>query len=207
MKKITISGIGDDVIFKDMIMLMLMGFIVLFFILIPFINPGKKDENKNEEIKSPGSLVIYGYWTNGTDVDLDLWIKSPDDSVIGYPNRENKSCNLLRDDLGKTGDLTVNNFENIFCRKIYEGEYILNMHVYSFKDSNVQKVDFLVKIELIDFEAKPGVKFSKEFDKMTVYRQDQGKEFTIVRFMVNEKGEIIESSLNNDFISIIKLDR
>jgi len=215
MKKFDHYG-NDDVIFKDMIMLMLMGFIVLFFILIPFINPGKKDESKNEETKSPGSLIIYGYWNNGTDVDLDLWIKPPNDVAVGFPNRENHSCNLLRDDLGMTADITVNNFENIYCRDVYEGEYILNMHVYSFKEDKVNKVDLVVKIELVDFDENSGrfagnfigsrmrkIKFQKDL-RITVYREDNRREFTLIRFSIDEKGNVIEDSINNEFISIIR---
>lgn len=195
---------ASDVVFRDMISLLLLGFVLMFFILIVFINPGKKQSEEDSTIKSPGSISVFLVWENSKDVDLDLWAKPPDDFPIGYRNRENKSCNLLRDDLGKTNDLFTENFENIYCRDLIPGEYIFNIHFYGLKD-NSSFINYKIEVRLVS-----SGKDKPTLNKILLYKEDKfetsekGSERTIIRFTINEKGEVDDKSINNEFISLLK---
>lgn len=192
-----------DVVFRDMISLLLLGFVLMFFILIVFINTGKKEKENLSEVKSPGSLVVHLVWDHDTDVDLDLWGKPPDDFPIGFSNRENSSCNLLRDDLGKTNDLFNENFENIYCRNLIPGEYIFNIHFYGLKDKS-QEINYKVEVSIIAPTPK-GTRMSKvvKYIKDHFLASEKGVERTLIRFKINEEGLIDDSSINNEFVSLL----
>lgn len=195
---------APDVVFRDMISLLLLGFVLMFFILIVFINTGKKSKEDVSEIKAPGSISVFLVWEEKADVDLDLWGKSPGDFPIGFRNRENSSCNLLRDDLGRTNDLFVENFENIYCRNLIPGEYIFNVHFYGLKDSS-QSVKYKVEVRIVNSDPnKPKINRILKYIEDSFSSSEKGMERTLIRFTVNENGEIDESSINNQYVTLLK---
>ncbi|MEM5878099.1 MAG: hypothetical protein QXF12_04425 [Candidatus Aenigmatarchaeota archaeon] len=197
---------ATDVVFRDMISLLLLGFVLMFFILIIFVNPNKNNKEESP-IKTPGSLSVLLTWDPGVDVDLDLWGKSPEDHPIGYPNRENKTCNLVRDDLGLTNDFFPENFENIFCRNLIPGEYIFNVHFYSLKQE-IERVNYRVEIRIFVLQnGRPFINRLLMEKKDFFYGNERGVERTLIRFKVKENGDIDENSINNEFVSIIRLHR
>lgn len=205
-----LSDSGDfgatDVVFRDMISLLLLGFILMFFILIIFVNPNKNNKDESP-IKSPGSLSVLITWDSNVDIDLDLWGKSPEDHPIGYPNRENKTCNLVRDDLGLTNDLFPENFENIFCRNLIPGEYIFNIHFYSIKQE-IEKVNYKVEVRIFVLQnGKPTINRILMMKNDFFYGTERGVERTLIRFRIKENGEVDDESINNDFFSIIRLTK
>ena len=81
-------GEGDDnsgTVFRDTIMLALAGFVSLVVLLLPFINPPAETESTKSD--PPGNVIIEVFWPEDRDVDLDLWVKAPDDIPVGYSNR------------------------------------------------------------------------------------------------------------------------
>ncbi len=196
---------APDVVFRDMISLLLLGFVLMFFILIVFINTGKKDKEDVSDIKAPGSIAVFLVWDEKTDADLDLWGKSPEDFPIGFRNRENSSCNLLRDDLGRTNDLFVENFENIYCRNLIPGEYIFNVHFYGLKDSS-QLIKYKVEVRVVtSMPNKPKVNRVLKYIEDSFSSSERGMERTIIRFVVKDDGDVDESSINNEFVTLLKL--
>ncbi len=123
------SSDGDGgTIFRDVIMLALMGFVVIVVLLLPHINPSKKIETT--ELTPPGNVIVEIQWPDSMDTDVDLWVQGPGDVPVGYSNKGGRLFNLLRDDLGASSDVTPINYENSYSRGIIEGEYIVNLHLY-----------------------------------------------------------------------------
>src|SRR3989338_8124496 len=86
----------------------LLAFIILFVIVLALINP--KAKNVDAEVKMPGNIMVAIRWPDNVDVDVDLWVKAPGDSSIGYSNRAGSVFNLLRADLGAPWDSTRYNY-------------------------------------------------------------------------------------------------
>ena len=84
--------------------------------------------SKFEESRT-GNLMAEIQWPDG-DVDMDLWVKSPDDMTVGYSRKNGKTVNLLRDDLGNSGDTLRLNYENSFSRGLPDGIWIVGIHGY-----------------------------------------------------------------------------
>ncbi len=92
----------DGTVFRDVIMLALLGFVTIVILLLPHINPPTKDKIT---ALPPGNIVVEVRWPDKIDADVDLWVQAPGDRPVGYSNRGGQVFNLLRDDLGHSGDL------------------------------------------------------------------------------------------------------
>ena len=123
------NGLSDenDVVFRDVILLALTGFISMVILLIPFVNPPTEEESSSTP---PGNVIVELFWDNKRDVDIDLWVQAPDDIPVGYSNKGGLFFNLLRDDLGIYKDNSPVNYEVSYSRGISKGTYIANVHLY-----------------------------------------------------------------------------
>ena len=99
---------AGDTVFRDMTMLALSGFIIIVLLLLPWLNIKAQDEATKEPA---GSVIVEAFWPEDRDVDVDLWVKAPEDIPVGYSNRGGLFFNLLRDDLGIHKDPTPINYE------------------------------------------------------------------------------------------------
>ena len=100
----------NDVVFRDVILLALTGFISMVILLIPFVNPPTEEESSSTP---PGNVIVELFWDNKRDVDIDLWVQAPDDIPVGYSNKGGLFFNLLRDDLGIYKDNSPTTFNNL----------------------------------------------------------------------------------------------
>ena len=76
----------DDggVVFRDLIMLMLSGFVTVSVLLLAHINaPGARTA---QGMEPPGSVVVEARWPDGSEADVDLWVQGPGDVPVGYSN-------------------------------------------------------------------------------------------------------------------------
>lgn len=179
---------GDtDLAYKDMITLMLLGFVVLFFILIYHIGESNNDEN---EIETPGNLSIELIWPSDSDIDLDLWLLDPAGTRIGYMNKESRNYNLVRDDLGEPADPFPSNYENIFGRGLREGEYIINVHFYRTRESGVRSVEATVRFTIRSEEGR----IIEEHTRTDTI--EFTKEVTFFRFKLDSDGKIVPNSMH-----------
>ena len=194
-----IYGSGDDnsgTVFRDTIMLALAGFVSLVILLLPYINPpAETDATKSDP---PGNVIIEVFFFFFRDVDVDLWVKAPEDVPVGYSNRGGLFFNLLRDDLGVYKDPTPINYEVAYSRGINPGEHIVNLHLYREDLSAFNPFEALVVVTVVH----PKTKIRQQILESTVLLDEIGKELTIFRFKLDEDGNLNKNSLNNDFVQL-----
>lgn len=184
-----------DIVFKDVITLILLGIIVIFIILLFHVNPVGKDEE--EKVKQPGRMSIEAYWDNDKDIDIDLWVKHQNHASVGYPRRDGEIMNLVRDDLGYANDPAKINFENVFVRTLEPGEYIINLHMYNNKGNVFPlKAGVHVRIELGNIQ-DTAIYRSKKLDKVITFNAPN-EEITVMRFIIDKYGNFVEGSLHDN---------
>ena len=176
-------------VFRDMLFLMVMGFAFLVIWMLPFINP----PTVQDETDPPGNMVVVMEWPPGA-VDVDLWVTGPGEpKPVGYSRKSGVLWNLLRDDLGTTPDATPSNFENAFTRGLVPGEYIINVHCYRCPYGDVP-VTVEVSIK------KPDTLVGQHTIKVVAYTEmmvSHHEEVTAIRFVLDDNGNIIRSSINH----------
>ena len=117
----------DGTVFRDVIMLALLGFATIVILLLPHLNPPTEIA---DPVQTPGNVIVEVRWPDRTDADIDLWVQAPGDDPVGYSNKGGRVFNLLRDDLGHTNDLSALNYEMAFSRGTPAGDYTVNLHLY-----------------------------------------------------------------------------
>lgn len=183
---------ASKTILGDVVFNMLMVF-ALLFIVLP--HSPKKDEAKNEAVKSAGDMMVEIHWQDKVDIDIDLWVKSPDDDrPVGYSNRAGKTFNLLRDDLGASNDSTDRNFEMAYSRGLPAGEYVINIHYFVSREPGSPGE---VPVEVIISTKAGDSGAMKQVIKRTATLRVLGEEITVVRFVLREDGELDEQSIND----------
>jgi hypothetical protein len=188
---------GEDqtgvLVARDMLTLLLCGFVAAAVLAVPFINdPGKKNAAASAAIAPPGNVIIDARWPDGWNTDVDLWAQAPGDVPVGYSNKSGLIMNLLRDDLG-SNDPTPLRYENAFSRGVPPGEYVVNLHLFR----NVQ-AKFPVPVEVT---ARCSVDGGDIVDLVhtTVLLRREGEEVTAVRFRLDEACGLDPNSVNAVF--------
>ena len=176
-----------DTVFRDVILLTLVGFVAMVIMLLPHI---QKKEEDSEDHKAPGNVIVELHWPSDMNVDVDLWVKGPKSTPVGFWNQGNDVFNLLRDDLGTEGDATNENYEISYSRGIPPGEYIVNVHMYGVVPSG------------IEVPAKVVVSVRGKYDTArqiltsTVTLRQRNQEETAFRFRLTAEGELVEGSVS-----------
>lgn len=189
------SDDGAGTVFRDVIMLALMGFVVIVILLLPHINPSAQKESV--DINPPGNVIVEIQWPDDLDTDVDLWVQGPGDVPVGYSNKGGKLFNLLRDDLGKSNDATTINYENSFSRGIVEGEYTINLHLYR----NISGVLPITVIVVVSVKENPDAS-TKQILTRTVDLLSVGQEITVFRFELNKHGKLDVESVHDIYKSL-----
>ena len=178
-----------DTIFRDITLLALSGFISILILLLPWLNFQVKDI----EIKEPvGSVIFELFWSEKIDADLDLWVRGPHDTAVGYAQPSGQVFNLLRDDRGLTADHTPLNYEISFTRGILIGEYQANVHLFKHDKSKTP-----IEATIIASLVTPDRGYRKEILGRKVVLNVEGKEKTVLRFKLDNNFKIVEGSVNN----------
>ena len=197
--------LGEDqtgvLVARDLLTLLLCGFVACAVLAVPFINDAKKTESNQSNSSSaaagtepPGNVIIEARWDDKLRTDVDLWVQAPGDVPVGYSNKSGLIFNLLRDDLGAYADPTEINFETSYSRGIPPGEYTVNVHLFR----NLENV-FPIWVRVV-----ARVKTENESGAATIaatrVRLDrEGDEVTAFRFNLTEKGDLVPGSLNAVF--------
>lgn len=113
----------------DLMMLLFMSMGAILYMILPLINI---PEEKVATAPPPqGNVIVELYWPDESTADVDLWVQAPGDVPVGYSNKGGRIFNLLRDDLGANNDISKRNMEISYSRGIPNGEYIINVHLFS----------------------------------------------------------------------------
>ena len=187
------SKYKSSLAFTDLLFNVLIGFAFLFIIAFILINPIKKQHN----IKSKAEFMAIMEWDKKSKFDIDLWMKDPIGTVVGFPNKDAGWLHLDRDDLGQANDF-VNmksdqtkiieiNREIMTVRGIIPGEYIVNTHFYSAKASP-EKSNMDVSIQVIK------VNPYQEIYNGIINLKGPSDEKTAIRFKIDDKGDVISKN-------------
>lgn len=177
----------DGTVFRDVIMLALLGFVTIVVILLPHLNP----PTKAQDIASPGNIIVQATWPANANDDVDLWVKAPGDRAVGYSNKGGKTFNLLRDDIGLAGSSDDSNFEVAFSRGAPAGEYIVNLHLYSLR-SGTRPLKVTVEVQ---FRGSGNALVTIAKKQVNLVRL--GQEVTALRFSLDAKGRLVRGSVHD----------
>lgn len=176
----------------------LLVFCVILFLLIA---PPKKEE---DGIKPKMEYLISMTWATNVDADVDIWLRDPDGNIIWYGNKEAGLVNLERDDMGRRNNkilvndqevVKLNNEELVSFRGFKPGEYVINVHLYSYSMNFIPNdpVNPLpVRITITKLNPSVSVPFVGNVS-LTYVRQ----EVHVVRFTLDAEGNMsnIETDL------------
>jgi hypothetical protein len=190
MREIDLPDEGSDgTVFRDVIMLALLGFVTIVILLLPHLNPPGRMESG---AFPPGNLIVSVRWPDRIDADVDLWVQAPGDQPVGHSNLGGQVFNLLRDDLGSVQDLDTANFEVAYTRGLPAGEYTINLHLYRSRDGGLP-VPVMVEVGLKKSLDAPVRKILAR--KVSLTRI--GEEATVVRFNMESTGALVPGTVNN----------
>ncbi len=176
-----------DTIFRDVILLTLIGFVAMVIMLLPHISRTKKEAAGN---RAPGNVIVEMHWPSSLPVDVDLWVKAPGVTPVGFWNQGNQVFNLLRDDLGAEGDATDENFEVSYSRGIPAGEYVVNVHMYgALPDKVTVPVTIVVSVRKRFEDTR---QILKTLVRLTYHNQEE----TAFRFKLTGDGDLVPDSVN-----------
>lgn len=174
-------------VFRDVILLALIGFVAMVVMLLPHIT---KKKEQTEEQKAPGNVIVEIHWPDDMPFDVDLWVQAPRELPVGFWNMGGHTFNLLRDDLGGEGDATDKNYEITYSRGIPQGEYIVNVHMYGPLTPGVTLPVTVV------VSTKPKYGDLSQILKTTVKLTRRNQEETAYRFRLDADGELVEGSVS-----------
>lgn len=174
-------------VFRDVLMLTLVGFVAMVIMLLPHL--GKARLEPQEHI-APGHLIVEMHWPDDMDVDVDLWVKGPQDPPVGFYNPDGKYFNLLRDDRGAANDSSGQNYEVSYRRGIAAGDYLVNVHMYgAWLEPRPVPVTVVVSVRRHDDDLRQLLR-----TELLLSRHNQ--EETAIRFRLTAEGELISDSVN-----------
>lgn len=188
--------------FTDLLFNTLLGFTLLFFIAIIFMNPIAKLGNVNFKAE----YIITVSWPEDQPDDIDLWVQDPYQETVSYLRKEAGWLNLDRDDRGDLNDtVMVNgkkvvhpiNQEVVTIRGIISGEYIVNLHYY--QSVSNKPVRTVVKIEKVN----PVLRLVF-IDQLVLNKLDDEK--TVLRFELDADGEIVSMNQLPKVLTPYRLD-
>lgn len=153
---------------------------------LPNINPPAKPVTEN--IQPAGQISVIVCWKRAP-IDIDTHGIAPgEDKPVGFNNRSGKVLTLLRDNRGDTGGNAPANCESMTARDLPAGEYTFNLFGFSVSEVTTVHVEIGV---------------GKDAGSMHVFTYDlpiaNRQERTVMRFRVDDKGEIVPGSINSVF--------
>ncbi len=180
----------SDTVFRDVILLALVGFVLFVVLLLPHITPPTKAAE--EILAPPGNVIVEMRWPDELAVDVDLWVEAPGDRPVGYSNKGGLVFDLLRDDLGTAGDPMRINYENAFSRGVPAGEYTVNVHLFSNR-SAVSPIAVTVVVSVRDANGRA----TRTIATAEVNLRAVGEEITALRFALDSDGNLVPGSIHD----------
>ena len=179
---------GMNVSFRDMLFLLVFAYLVIGAVALAHV--AKKEEEQSKGQTPPGNVIVEMFWDKAIDADVDLWVQGPGDVPVGYSNKSGVIFNLVRDDLGKSGDPNSMNYEVSYGRGRWPGEYVVNAMLYRSRDNKLP-VNAQIKVSLQNQQGQV-----RQALQSSVELTSEGHETTVFRFRMDEKGEFVADSMN-----------
>ncbi len=175
-------------VFRDVIMLALLGFVAIVVLLLPHLNPPVKAD---DSAAPPGNVVVEVRWPDDVDADVDLWVEAPGDVPVGYSNLGGLIFDLLRDDRGHDTDVSALNYEVAYSRGAPAGEYAVNLHLYSNNQGDLPvSAQVTVSVRASDGRTIRRIAFRE------VELSHVGEELTVLRFSLADGGSLVPGSVH-----------
>jgi hypothetical protein len=184
------DGEDGDIVFRDLIMLTLSGFVTVAVLLLPHIGESRA-RAATETAQPPGNVMIEARWPDGIDADVDLWVQAPGDLPVGYSNKGAAIFNLLRDDLGERADATGINYEVSYARGMPAGEYTANLHLYRNQSAGRVPVTVVASVKAADHDQ------TRQILAANVQLAREGQELTVFRFRLDAAGGLVPGSVTS----------
>ncbi len=184
------GGDDGDIVFRDLIMLTLSGFVTVAVLLLPHIGESRA-RAATETVQPPGNVMIEARWPDGMDTDVDLWVQAPGDVPVGYSNKGGAIFNLLRDDLGERADATGINYEISYARGMPPGEYTANLHLYRNPSGGRVQVTVVASVKATVQDS------AKQILAANVELVREGQELTVFRFRLDAAGALVPGSVTS----------
>ena len=179
---------GMNVSFRDMLFLLVFGYLIISAVALAHV--AKKDEDAVKSAPPPGHVIVELTWAKDADADIDLWVQGPGDVPVGYSNKSGMIFNLLRDDLGRSGDPNSMNYEVAYGRGHWAGEYAVNAMLYRNRDRKFP-VSATVKVSL---QGEQGA--VQQVLQSNIELAFEGQETTAFRFRLDQDGAFVPGSMN-----------
>lgn len=183
---------GISVGFLDTIMNSFLAILVLFMAWV-VISTVKKEIESRGAVRS--IITVHITWPKG-DEDIDTWGLGPDRQAVGYSKPQSDMLVLLRDDTGRDKTTPINEefVVTVADKEHIKGRYIFNL--FYFRGEKELTVEAKVMIQ----KFKNGVMTDIQtvFERKIVMEK-WGVEKTIVQFDMDENGEFVKESVNQNF--------
>ena len=181
---------GDNTSLFDLIFNIALGFVLMFVISVLSI----QIQHKSSDIKTQAEFVVILTWQEKEDLDVDLWIRDPQENLMFFKSKEVGIMHLDRDDLGNTHDTYIRegvayispaNQEIATIRGFLPGEWIINAHLYRV---GKQVTDTVAHCDVIITKLNPvaNVILHKTFELKNYW-----DEITVARLMMASTGEVL----------------
>jgi len=206
--------------FIDLLFNILLGFAFLFIIAFLLIKP----EAKKEDFERRAEFVVVMEWNHDMPDDIDLYVQDPTGNIVSFRTPIKNFMHLDKDDLGYVNDIVYNangkvtkvniNREVVTIRGIIPGEYLINAHYYSSRETEAAFTSLTGErrgdTEIISVDrhgvGTPNKKKKRiltvkiELHKVNPYEilwigekpyDRRGQEETFVRFTIDSKGKVV----------------
>jgi hypothetical protein len=179
--------------FYDMLFNMLIAFVFCFVIAILAFNPNAR---KSGDVPAKAEFMVTVSWPDNNPNDVDTWVMEPGGKTLWFRQRDAGLLHLDRDDRGaKNSSVLVNGREFsspirqeiVTLRGIVPGEYVVNAHYYDSKDQ--QPVDVSVTVVKVNPQAEIVFTGTQQIPR-------KGDERTLIRFTLDESGQVLDLSTN-----------
>jgi len=187
---------ASGVVFRDTVMLALLGFVAMVVLLLPHLQP--KVEAKEGTAPAGGNVIVEIHWPDGINTDVDLWVQAPNDIPVGFANPDGRVFNLLRDDLGTMGDTTPYNYELSYSRGRPAGEYTINLHLYR-NLGGVLPIPITVAVSARRDEDES----ARQILATDIVLDRRNQEITALRFTLDGAGGVVPGSINAIYRSLL----
>lgn len=169
--------------FADALSTLIIIFIALFVLtIIRFNDPSKRII---EQLDYRAAFIIIAEWKDGSRDDVDLWVEAPGGMRISYSNKDGGWINLDRDMQGQNFDASGIARETVHIRKITAGEYVVNVHLYAKRTDGPVPVTIKIVRTIGSYTI---------VHEETIVLNEQREELTVLRFTLNDKGQIVDKN-------------